>query len=79
MNKEISEKLVSFMNSAERRYADPQQKEEFVIHGISQLYPDMTVEQVKELITLLIGVSKLSTKMLFNKNLKCCNIFRKNK
>ena len=73
---EISEKLVTFMNLAERRYADPQQKEDFVIHGILQLYPDMTVEQVKELITLLIGVSKFSTKMLFNKK-QCCNIFRK--
>ena len=77
MNKEISEKLVSFMNFAERRYSDPHQKEDFVIHGILQLYPDIKVEEVKGLITLLIGVSKLSTKMLFNmkpENFKCCNI-----
>jgi hypothetical protein len=64
MNKEISEKLVSFMNFAERRYADPHQKEDFVIHGILQLYPDIEVEEVKGLITLLIGVSKLSTKIV---------------
>ena len=68
------EEIISFMNQAERRYADPQHKEDFVIRCVLQLYPDMKVEEIKFSIGVLISVSKLSTKILFNLPTKCCNI-----
>jgi hypothetical protein len=72
MDKEVSEKIVSFMNMAERRYADPQLKQDFVIRSVLYIYPDMPVQDVKDLIEVFITVSKLGTKFLFNLNENDC-------
>ena len=66
MNDGIAEKIIWFMNLAEKRYQNPKAKEDFVIRGILELYPELSVKEVKELIGVFITVSKLSTKMLFN-------------
>jgi len=71
----IEEEIIRFMNLAETRYGDPQVKRDYVIRSILELNPEMTVEEVKDLIGIFITMSKLSTKMLFNlKKNDCCNI-----
>jgi hypothetical protein len=72
MNNEISEKIVSFMNMAERRYATADLKQDFVIRSVLYIYPDMPVQDVKDLIEVFITVSKLGTKFLFNLNENDC-------
>jgi len=69
------EQIIKFMNLAEKRYDDPQVKQDFVIKSILELHPEMTVEEIKDLIGVFITVSKLSTRLLFNLTEKdCCNI-----
>jgi hypothetical protein len=72
MDKEVSEKIVSFMNMAERRYATADLKQDFVIRSVLYIYPDMPVQDVKDLIEVFITVSKLGTKFLFNLNENDC-------
>ena len=77
MQNEVSEHIVKFMNLAEKRYQSPKLKEDFVIGGILELYPDLSVTEVKEMIGVFIAVSKFSTKFLFNmteKDCSTCNI-----
>ena len=74
MNKEISEKMIGFMNMAEKRYNEPALKQDFVIRRVLYLYPNMHVEDIKNLIGILITVSKLTTKILFNATSGCCSI-----
>jgi hypothetical protein len=74
----MQEELIKIMNVAERRFSigDAELKEDFVIKSMLVIYPEMTVEEIKFSIGMLIGISKLSTKILFNlsKNNKCCII-----
>ena len=74
----MQEELIKIMNVAERRFliGDAELKEDFVIKSMLVIYPEMTVEEIKFSIGMLIGVSKLSTKILFNlsKNKNCCII-----
>jgi hypothetical protein len=74
----MQEELIKIMNVAERRFLieESELKEEFVIRSMLVIYPELTVEEIKFSIGMLIGISKLSTKILFNlsKNNKCCII-----
>jgi hypothetical protein len=74
----MQEELIKIMNLAERRFLieESELKEEFVIRSMLVIYPELTVEEIKFSIGMLIGISKLSTKILFNlsKNNKCCII-----
>jgi hypothetical protein len=74
----MQEELIKIMNLAERRFLieESELKEEFVIKSMLVIYPELTVEEIKFSIGMLIGISKLSTKILFNlsKNNKCCII-----
>ncbi len=74
MNKEVSEKIIGFMNMAERRYTDPVIKQDFVIRSVLYLYPDMHVEDIRNLIGIFVTMSKLTTKILFNVSSGCCSI-----
>ena len=60
------EEIIRLMNLAENRYNNAQLKEDFVIRSMLELNPEMTVEEVKDIIGLMIGFSKISTKILFN-------------
>ena len=78
MQNEIAETLVTLMNLAESLHNDPQKKEEYVIKGILMIYPELSIEEIRDLIAIFIGISKLTTKILFNTEItdecKICNI-----
>ena len=76
MDNEIAEKILVFMNLAEKRYDKPDMKQDFVVRSIQHKYPDLSDEEIKDLIEVFINVSKLTTKMLFNtlENGNCCSI-----
>jgi hypothetical protein len=69
----MMEEIIRLMNLAENRYNNAQLKEDFVIRSMLELNPQMTVEEVKDIIGLMIGFSKLSTKVLFNLTENNCN------
>jgi hypothetical protein len=74
----MQEELIKIMNLAERRFliGDAELKEDFVVRSMLVIYPEMTVSEIKFSIGVLIKISKLSTKILFNlsKNKNCCII-----
>lgn len=74
----MQEELIKIMNLAERRFliGDAELKEDFVIKSMLVIYPEMTVSEIKFSIGVLIKISKITTKILFNlgKNNKCCII-----
>ena len=79
MNNEIAETLLKLMNLAETMHKDPSKKEEYVIKGILMIYPELSIEEIRDLISIFIGISRLTTKILFNKEgavteCKICNI-----
>ena len=76
MDKEILEHVIRFMNLAEKRYDKPELKQAFVVRSIHLLFPDFSKDEIEDLIVVFIKVSKLTTKMLFNKieNANCCKI-----
>jgi hypothetical protein len=66
------------MNLAEHRFSvdESDRKEDFVVRSMLVIYPEMTVSEIKFSIGVLIKISKITTKILFNlgKNNKCCII-----
>jgi hypothetical protein len=74
----MQEELIKIMNLAERRFLidESDRKEDFVVRSMLVIYPEMTVSEIKFSIGVLIKISKLSTKILFNlsKNKNCCII-----
>jgi hypothetical protein len=74
----MQEELIKIMNVAERRFliGDAELKEDFVVRSMLVIYPELTVSEIKFSIGVLIKISKLSTKILFNlsKNKSCCII-----
>jgi hypothetical protein len=74
----MQEELIKIMNLAERRFSvdESDRKEDFVVRSMLVIYPEMTVSEIKFSIGVLIKISKITTKILFNlgKNNKCCII-----
>jgi hypothetical protein len=74
----MQEELIKIMNLAERRFLidESDRKEDFVVRSMLVIYPEMTVSEIKFSIGVLIKISKITTKILFNlgKNNKCCII-----
>jgi hypothetical protein len=74
----MQEELIKIMNLAEHRFSvdESDRKEDFVVRSMLVIYPEMTVSEIKFSIGVLIKISKITTKILFNigKNNKCCII-----
>ena len=49
MNQELLEEILQFMNEAELKYANPQQKEDFVVRSILKLHPKMKWDDITDL------------------------------